>query len=92
MYPPKLTESLDDSVTNLFASLQRGGDQWLGSIGVADKGDGCTRFALYLNEPLPKSCRSDLMSYARAYLKKCGWKVKGVHITRRYLEIMVSNV
>jgi hypothetical protein len=91
MYPPKVTDSLEESASNLLASLQRGGDQWTGEVNMLDTGDGCTRFALRLNQPIPEAARKDLMAYAREYIRRSGWKVRGVKMVKRYLEVIVSN-
>jgi hypothetical protein len=92
MYPPKVTDSLDESISNLFASLQRAGDQWTGQMGVADKGDGVTHYAFYLRDSIPEKAKKDLMAYARGYMKRSGWRVAGVRLVKRYLEVSVSNI
>ena len=92
MYPPKITESLDEGISNLASSLQRAGDQWSGQVGVADKGDGVTSYALYLRDSIPENAKKDLLAYARGYIRRSGWRVVGVRLVKRYLEISVSNV
>lgn len=92
MYPPKVTDSLEEGIANLVLSLQRGGAHWGNEVQVADRGDGMTRFYIPLVDKVPESAKSDVVKFVRGYLKKSGWTVKGASLTARYLEIRVSNV
>lgn len=92
MYPPKITDSLDECVANLMQSLLRGGDCWSGEVSTSDRGNGCTNFALHLKTALPPHVHANIAGYVRGYIRKCGWKVAGVRVIKRYVEVSVSNI
>jgi len=82
---------MEEGISNLFSSLARGGDIWTGHASIADPGDGATRFILYLKDSVPKTARRDLIGYIKGYMRESGWKVHAVRVTRRYVEIALSN-
>lgn len=92
MFPPKRMDSIEDSISALYDSLQRGGDQWGGEAVVRDFGDGRTRVALSLRFQLPGKAEKELRGYIKGYLGMCGWKVPSIRVAKRYVEIVVSNV
>ena len=90
MYPPKLTDSLEESLQNLLKSLQRAGHHFSGAIAarVDNRGLGC--YAYRLTEPLPAKAKGDVQRYVRAYLKACGWQVSAVRVTQKYVEVALA--
>jgi hypothetical protein len=92
MYPPKVTDSLDESISNLFDSLQRACPVWTGHVTPVDPGEGVTKYIFTLQDSVPEAARKDLLAYVRGYVKRCGWRVTNVRLLKHYLEVSVSNV
>lgn len=92
MFPPKIAESLEEGISNLWASLERGSEgQWDSEATIVPDGDN-TRVALHLHWPLPETAKTCVAAYAKSYMLRSGWKVRSVKVTKRYVELVVSNV
>jgi hypothetical protein len=91
MFPPKIAESLEEGISNLWASLERAGEQWSRDVRM-DTGEDTTRVILPMSWAMAESAEKDVAAYIKSYMLRTGWKVRRVKITKRYVELIVSNV
>jgi hypothetical protein len=90
MYPPKVVNSAEEAVGNLWLSLQRGGDHWCEEAGISDDGDGSTVFVLRLRYPLPEKAKDDLRRFIGEYMQRSGWP-SIVGVRKNYVNVRVRN-
>ena len=92
MYPPKPTQDVQELVTALTASLQRGG-QNLGDVlpEVGKRGEEIYQVRLRLALPLPKSALVPIIDYIKQYIRESEWAAQRVVADKHYISFFVSR-
>ena len=90
VFPPRIENSLEQALTNLWKSLQRAGGYWKDNAILEDTVDS-TKVVLAVTIPIPEQSKKDVAGYIKGYLLQSGWKVSRVKIRKHYVELLVSN-
>lgn len=90
MYPPKRTESVTEWLERLLTSCARGGLDFDWDIKLDESEQGVDVKVL-LRAPIPKEGWEFLKNYITTYSLVCGWAVKQLRQTPRWLTFSASK-
>ena len=89
MFPPSKTDSLTETVQNLWESLNRAGGHFHTEANIVERSEG-DLITLWLTNALPKGSKRLMSAYIKEYIRESGWKAVHIRYYKNRIEFLMT--